>query len=54
MKAIIALIVFVVAFGAIDEKYLDGRNTANALDAFRDAVRVINRYTDDLLRPFNR
>ncbi len=54
MRPIITLIVFLVAFGTIDEKYLDGRSTTKAFDAFRDSVRVVNRYTDDLLRPFNR
>jgi hypothetical protein len=51
---VVGLILLVAGLWAIDESYLDGRNTTMALDSFRASARVINRYVDDLLRPFRR
>jgi hypothetical protein len=51
---VIGLILLVAGLCAIDESYLDGRNTIAALDSFRATARVINRYVEDLLRPLRR
>jgi hypothetical protein len=48
---VVGLILLVAGLWAIDESYLDGRNTTMTLDSFRASARVINRYVDDLLRP---
>jgi hypothetical protein len=53
MKAI-GLILLMVGLCAIDESYLDGRNTTATLDSFQAAVRVINHHVDDLLKPLTR
>jgi hypothetical protein len=51
---LIGLVLVVAGLCAIDESYLDGRNTTAALDSFRATARVINHYVDDLLRPLRR
>jgi hypothetical protein len=53
MKAI-GLILLVAVLCAIDESYLDGRNTAATLDSFRSAGMAINHRVDDLLKPLAR
>jgi hypothetical protein len=53
MKPIVLIVLF-TGLCTIDEKYLGGRNTATALYSFRATVRVINRYTEELLKPLTR
>jgi hypothetical protein len=53
MKAV-GIILLVVGLWAIDESYLDGRNTTATLDSFRAAGRAINHRVDDLLKPLTR
>jgi hypothetical protein len=51
---VVGLVLLVAALCAIDERYLDGRNTTAVVDTFRSTVSVINHYADDLLAPLKR